>query len=245
MAQGTLDPNREQWYWEDPNYSGYGARPFSQRQEQFFYFSSLTDPYPRFKKNVRQSEYCLENTMDETDQNSSNVITRVLIRCIYKPINVKTIGESFYTYDGRTYSLEEIKEYALEAERLPVSLLTGIYKTLKEASSEEGYSFLTGIPIKNNQEVKEPFIVKGITYYYQGINYYAVKVRHRGINDLTTSYGHYGVLRNTHYTVKVDQIEGPGSPGILWNDITTRAAGSENNEDNLLYNNIETSIQIQ
>jgi len=238
-GRGYSGEDRNTWYGEDPNYSDFGSKDLSERSKHFFYYTLTDDDRPALTKKLNASEYCLENTMNLADQEQENVITRALIRCIYKPVNVETIGESFYVFNNNTYSIQDMKAFAEEAAKTPTSLLKGLYKAIVDAGQ---YDFLSGVPKENGEEVTEPFSVEGIVYYPNGVNYYAIKILHFGIDDKDLKEGQYGVMRNTHYIVHINEINGPGSPTILWDDINTRSTEKTNNS---LYKNIDASINIQ
>lgn len=236
--------DRKNEYGQDPNFSGFGGNA-SGRVDNFFYYSSLGEEMPTFDYQLNESEYCLENTMDLNDQKEKNVITRALIRCAYKPANVENVGDGFYVFNGTAYSFREMKDFADKAEKTPAGPSRPAFCDAILAAKGSGYTFLTGEPVKGSQVVTEPFEVEGITYYHNGINYYAIKILHLGTDEKTevpSIEGYYGVVRNTQYTIHIEKINGPGSPGILWDDIITRSG--EQTGDSRLYSNIETSIKV-
>ena len=88
----------------------------------------------------------------------------------------------------------------------------------------------------------ESFENPKLKYYHNGVNYYAIKIRHFGTNDSAPFvHGHYGVVRNTHYTVKLESIIGPGAIDLYDTGISTRSA---DNTDSGLYENIQATIIV-
>lgn len=234
---------RSNWYAIDPNFSGISGDD-GLRADNFFYFS--TDDQvktPQFSNTFNNSEYCLENTMDVSEQSKNNVITRALIRCVYKPANVAAVGNSFYVFRDYVYSTDEMKEFAEIVEQTPDNVtLSGIYKTIRDFK-QDNITFLNGHPEKSpGGEIKESIEQRGLNYFYEGVCYYAVKVLHFGTEDLKTPppAGHYGVLRNTHYTININEILGPGSPTLFSSAIYTRSG--ESPDTSPMYDNIRTEI---
>lgn len=244
-GEGLNEPV-ENWYAKDPNYALFGTKSEDERKMEFFYYLSGSKS-PVLPNTLNQLEYCLENTMDVNDQPYDKIITRVLIRCTYKPENVTALGNGFYYYvNGLTttvYTEEEMKILLSIAEEQAV---THTESDLSQAILDlkaQGYDLSTGsVPKRGGVEVTESFKNQKIKYYYKGINYYAIKIRHFGENDTPLFvHGHYGVLRNTFYTVKLDKINGPGAMDLEDTGISTRSASSATSE---LYQNIDATITI-
>ncbi|UVV64124.1 Mfa1 fimbrilin C-terminal domain-containing protein [Bacteroides fragilis] len=53
-------------------------------------------------------------------------------------------------------------------------------------------------------------------FYYQGVCYYTVLIRHFSNNmvPVLMGYGRYGVVRNNVYQLSINKIIGPGQPVI-------------------------------
>lgn len=237
------DTPREDWYAVDPNFTGTSGS--SDLSGIFNYRSMAYTPADRnFNKFLTEStdEYCLENTMDVSEQRQNSVITRAVIACQYKPANIASKGESYYVYKGKVYSLDNMRAYfALLMEDFD-NIDLDICLAMKEALVNDGYTF-DGEPKKYNQPINGPLHYGNFQYYYNGYNYYAVKILHHGNADSSTpGYGHYGVLRNTHYKVAIKSIDGPGSPFIPSAGNTTRSGITD---DNAMYDNISTHIIIE
>ncbi|MDF9830790.1 Mfa1 family fimbria major subunit [Parabacteroides sp. PF5-6] len=237
--------DRENEYGEDPNYTGFKKTNNFVLEDNFIYVINSGGLMPVLNNALNGSEYCLENTMDLTDQTEKNVITRALISCTYKPANVETAGEGFYVYDNSTFSFREMNEFAKKAENTPAGSRPALSEAILRAKSS-GYTFIGGRPYHNDELCNESFSgVAGITYYHNGINYYAVKILHLGdSDDAALVHGHYGVLRNTHYTIHINKIEGPGSPYIFPHLTMVRSGFPEEDMPDL-YKNIETGINIR
>lgn len=237
-SPGTL---RKDWYAIDPNFTGTSSLTDSERADNFFYYSNQSDDTPSgFLYGFNDSEYCLENTMDENEQSAANVITRVLMRCVYKPANVNNIGDSFYTHQGKTYSEEDMAEFTRIAEEYPEIVLDDLCLLIKKANSD-GFTF-NGEPRLHGGLVEYSFEYDELQYFYRGVNYYAIKVLHFGDTDSTNPLqGHYGIVRNTHYKVKIEGIDGPGSSTITSGGIITRGSSPSTGT---LYNNISAKIEV-
>lgn len=232
---------REFWYAEDPNYSGLVSTV--NWEDNFFINSAET--VLSFSSSLNQSQYCLENTMNVALQKEDKLISRVLIRCQYKPANVSAIGKSYYVLNKQVITPEDMKIYAKLLAEDP-NYNDDICKAIKAAQNEGYYiSTLTGLPIRGGYEVKNSFTTNnGIKYYYEGVNYYAVKILHFGNSDSgNPGYGHYGVLRNTHYKVTIKKIEGPGSPTLYSSDIKLRSGFTDITENDAMFNNIFAEIE--
>jgi len=253
MRVGANGPSssREDWYGEDPNYSGFGSKSESDRMNEFNYY--LTTPQSNapssFPLELNDSEYCLENTMDAADQSSKKVGTRVLIRCVYRPANVSTEGEGYFVYKVNSMleyvftlaNMKTLQQTVYEKNQAGVALKE--YEAGVEMAMSAGYDFSLGeIPKKGGLAVTESFKTGDLRYYHGGVNYYAIRILHSGGSD-TDSPGprHYGVLRNVHYMVYLTQIKGPGAINLEDEDISTR---SESSYDTM-YTNISAKIVKQ
>jgi len=237
------------WYATDPNYSGlYGAN-VTDRSNHFDYYHALGNTPSSFSNALGTGyEYCLENTMDLNDQKERKVITRVLMRCVYKPAAIDTYGESYYVHypSMRVYSMQTmVKMLELAEKQELLGIYTEqVYKDIIAAKMIDKYDFSTGgTPLQNGSLVTGSFKSNNIWYYHGGVNYYAVKIRHFGDDDTDspTIEGHYGVLRNTIYTVAIELLEGVGAINLDDSEITTRSGITED----MLYKNISSTIHKQ
>jgi len=240
---GNVNDPVEKWYAEDPNYTQIGEKQETDRMKEFFYYKSQGKNPATLPYALKESEYCLENTMDDTDQTYDNVATRVLFKCTYKPFKINTLGEGYYVIDSDIYTHTEMELlYKVAKEQELTNTKSELSKKILNAETQ-GYKLNTGgIPEYNGSAVAESFESSDIRYYHNGVNYYAIKIRHFGENDSKPlAYGHYGVLRNTHYTVKLESIIGPGAINLDDTEISTRAANTAGSE---LYENIQATIIV-
>lgn len=245
-TENANDPVKD-WYAKDPNYALFGSKPENEREMEFFYYLS-SDKNPAVLPNtLGKLEYCLENTMDINDQHSDKIATRVLIRCTYMPGNVTTVGKGYYYYvNGSTTTIHTEEEMKILLAIAEEQAVTNTQSELSQAILDlkaQGYDLSTGsVPKRGGVEVTGSFKNQKIRYYHKGINYYAIKIRHFGADDTPPFvHGHYGVLRNTFYTVKLDKIKGPGAMDLEDTGISTRSADFATSG---LYQNIDATITI-
>lgn len=252
MRKGTENgsTDRSTWYSEDPNWSGTSSYTEASRRAEFFYYLSQNTT-PALPYTLNGSEYCLENTMSNGEQNAWKVITRVLIRCTYKPSTVTTLGEGYYVVlnnldpnaPAETYTEENMKTLVQQAkdEQKTIDGPSRISELVLNAMNA-GYDLSTGgVPRYGGQVVTSSFETNSIRYYYQGVNYYGIKVLHFGEQDTTNPmHGHYGVLRNTHYTVVLERINGSGAVNLQSSELSTRSGLA--NDENSIYSNITATV---
>lgn len=240
------NPTGVRWYGEDPNYSNISDLDVYRRRAHFYYHSAYSTAPTTLRNVLGGVEYCLENTMDYNEQSKDNVITSILIRCRYKPINIKNLGDGFYVYKSNTYSIDEMRQFAEEVEKLPASMLSGLYKEISD-NKKNNVSFLTGKPvyINTNEECMASKSWGNIVYYYQGVNYYTIKILHNGNSDTEpVSVGKYGVLRNTSYRVNLLSIDGPGSEALP-RETYVRSTADETTVRPEQYGNIKAHIEVE
>ncbi|MDH6534887.1 hypothetical protein D0T51_07665 [Parabacteroides sp. 52] len=209
--QGHGGANRKYQYAEDPNFSGwYAGKSQDVLNEHFFYLrkesvtpvltQNVGEPAPA----VADAAYCLENTLDE-NQKYPDVITRILVRCIYTPPGF-TVGSSYFTYNNMIIQRADMLNYANGSKTIPI-----IYGNLAEAiaAAKSIHMDFTN-PTASYQS-------NGISYYQGGVNYYSIPIQHSGLQAAgygEATYGYYGMVRNTHYKVLIEKIKGLGSPTI-------------------------------
>ena len=178
-----------------------------QRWRQFNYlaYNDFTDNYPpeqpeltpALTLNLGDKRYCLENTMDLSDQ-YDGVITSAVISCNYWPAGYESKG-GYYVYNNYYVSPADMQAFALKGKAIP-SALEGLAADIE--------ALLADAQIDLTQTQTQSFDSNNIRYYHAGLNYYSVKVEHSG----TPGYGQYGVLRNNVYRVTLNRLLGPGSP---------------------------------
>lgn len=255
MRRGTeaSTAGREYWYAVDPNYYKTSSLDEANIKEEFFYYSSQNIAPSTLPNILDGSEYCLENTMELAEQTVSKVATRVLIRCTYKPQDVNTLGDGYYVIlddtnpnaPAETYTLDNMRSLVEQAKHEETIGQISRVSQLVLNAINQGYDLSTGgVPAYKGNAVTASFETNNIRYYHNGVNYYAIKILHFGEDDNNITFGHYGVLRNTHYTVILQSIQGSGAVNLESAEISTRSAivGRENS----IYDNIvATVVQTQ
>lgn len=197
----VLNSDRRKWYAEDPNFLGFSGRPVAELKEEFSFYDE--NETPELTIAFGDGDYCLENTMAESDQHS-DVITKAVISCVYHPNGLGNFGQGYYIFAGTPVTYNQMKLYANGINAIP-DPLTGLDQAINQAKAE-------GI---NFDAVSASFSVGGLRYYHGGINYYVVPIKHYSYNDFETDrYGEYGMIRNALYQVHVQAVKGPGSPTI-------------------------------
>lgn len=216
-AAEVIGASRDYIYAEDPNFSGNGIgntpEDEIQRNENFNYIAKI-DKYPLLAKKLlsdatasaaEKYEYTLENTM-ATDEQVSEVMTRVVVRCQYAPPGFN-FDESYYLYNNAVISQADMLFYRTAEDGLIPTALSGIKAAI--ANVEANNSFSIANPPSASYESY------AIKYFYQGYSYYKIPIRHFDValSD-PLSYGYYGVVRNNSYTLSIASITGPGSVNV-------------------------------
>ena len=204
---------RKYYYAKDPNFGYMDEYPY--RHFSSFNGSNLTDRIAEFNYlehtggtnltptlagSFGEWEYCLENTVYPEDT-YDDVITRVVVSCNYIP-QLFAVGESYFMFDTYIFDVETMRDFVNGTGTLP----DGLAQAILDA----------GITAGNfNTMISGAFETAGIKYFHNGINYYAIKIRHsNNSNNDDHSYGYYGVVRNNHYEITVTGIQGPGAPTV-------------------------------
>jgi len=210
--------NRMALYAEDPNFADWYVNNTGDLDNNFLYRSTeykssnngltptLTKDVAENKASGPTSEYCLENTLDE-QAIRPEVTTRALISCNYVPSGF-TASESYFAYNNLILKRSDVIGYAANPAIIPIAL----------SGLSEAIDYVKGKGIVfSDQGLTESFQWGGLGYYQGGINYYKVPIRHTGDSG-GTFYGYYGMVRNHHYIVEINNINGPGSPTIKGED---------------------------
>jgi len=212
------DTDSDNFYAEDPNFTGFSGSG-EPVDGQFFYYEqelenngyttgSLSfDNNENYDPANNDNAYCPENTMAADDQ-GENVVTRVLIRCTYLPAAIANAGGngSYFVFVNRLISVPDMFEYIDDNTKIPANLI-GLKEPLKRLMEEEPGIF-------DDISQTGSFEKYGIKYYHEGVNYYAIPVRHFD-SAVKDEYGYYGVVRNHSYEVELTEIKGPGSPTVI------------------------------
>lgn len=201
--------DRYERYAEDPNFSGYSRWNGGNPDFQF----ELLPEQPVLANDFGGYDYTLENTMDALDQRH-DVATRVVISGTYTPRGFGMIptravpGTSFYTYRGTAISVNSMRDMVNDPNLIPLELKdTGLEDAISQVLAWNPNAF-----INSNQS----FAHAGINFYYQGVCYYFVQIRHFTDQQVPVlmGYGRYGVVRNNVYKLTIHNIIGPGSPVV-------------------------------
>ena len=206
-------------YAEDPHFEGYSASTGASDSKRAGAFLYLKDGSlsPVLGQEADQALYCLENTMVANEQND-DVLTSVVVGCRYAPVGFN-IGESYFIYGKVVIPAGMMLSFVSNPETIPssVAALNGLAEAITAAQTEDRIDF---------GNLDASFRSNGISYYHQGMNYYAVRIIHGGTetgryNPGTHAYGLYGVVRNNSYKVTIQSIKGPGSSIVVqperWN----------------------------
>lgn len=203
-------------YAEDPNFEWFSHwnNPDTDLTQEFDYLTGTPELTRQFDTDFA---YVLENTMSAEEQRH-DVTTRVLIRATYIPsgliIENRSGGTSFYTFKNYIIRMYDMQQYANAVQigdlnRIPQELQQlGLAEALDHTIMEMGLPAL--------QAPDASFASNGIHYYYQGICYYPVLIRHfdNYLAPTLMEYGRYGVVRNNVYRLNINSITGPGYPVI-------------------------------
>ena len=134
--------------------------------------------------------------------------TSVLPGCTVDYTNLETEGSHVITLADIT---DGTSGAVLEAETL--------------YGAKKGKDIVTEINDKLGLKAGRPEEMVGINTYYKGVTYYIARVKHFGSltpwksgdsygTDNATYLGRYGMLRNNWYELEVDNVYGPGYPGV-------------------------------
>lgn len=137
--------------------------------------------------------------------------TSALSGCVVDYTNLKKAGSHVIT-------LEDIKENASSTTHLDGTTKYG-------ADLKTGDDIVTEINTKLGLKAGRPEEMVGINTYLEGATYYIARVKHFGSltpwksgdsygTDNATFLGRYGMLRNNWYELEVDNVYGPGYPGV-------------------------------
>lgn len=198
-------------YAQDPNFSG------AFNEADFEYQEGTPDLKGTFGYDDANGQYCLENTMDAASQKVQQT-TSFILSGTWTPKGF-TEGETWYSYQGFTFTTAKMKEYIAEANDAtkkdkadingtPLGFKAALKALLAEANC----------PVKADGTITESFVSHDIKGYKDGVCYYQSNlIRH--FNDdqssLNMGYGRYGVVRNNIYKINIKSISQPGEPTVV------------------------------
>ena len=198
-------------YAQDPNFSG------AFNGDDFDYLVGTPKLKGTFGYDDANGQYCLENTMAAASQKVQQT-TSFILSGTWTPKGF-TEGETWYSYQGFTFTTAKMKDYITEANDAtkkdkadingtPVGFKTALKALLAEANC----------PVKADGTITESFVSHDIKGYKDGVCYYQSNlIRH--FNDdqssLNMGYGRYGVVRNNIYKINIKSISQPGEPTVV------------------------------
>ena len=200
----------ERWarYAEDPNFGKVTGT------DNFNYLSGIPSKLNTVGTADENAAYVLENTMEANWQNE-DLTTRVILKANYIPKGFKA-NDSWLSYKGFILSVADFNEklalaLALEEGKDLAGVPAGFTADMKKLSKDEKAE-----AIKDEKlVVGKSFSKNNLKYYFEGVNYYPVYIRH--FEDATTDmqYGRYGVVRNNVYKLTINSITKPGEPEVV------------------------------
>lgn len=143
--------------------------------------------------------------MDAADQRH-DVTTRVVISGTYTPNGFGSVatrnggGISFYYFKGNAIRVEAMRDMVNDRGQIP--------QELRDAGLEQAIeNVLAWNPNAFNSPTAS-FSEGGINFYYQGVCYYTVLIRHFSNNmvPVLMGYGRYGVVRNNVYQLSTIRL---------------------------------------
>ena len=198
-------------YAQDPNFSG------TFNDADFEYIEGTPDLKGTFGYDDANGQYCLENTMAAASQKVQQT-TSFILSGTWTPKGF-TEGETWYSYQGFTFTTAKMKDYITEANDAtkkdkadingtPLGFKAALKALLAEANC----------PVKADGTITESFVSHDIKGYFKGVCYYQSNlIRH--FNDdqssLNMGYGRYGVVRNNIYKINIKSISQPGEPTVV------------------------------
>lgn len=183
--------------------------------------------------------YCIENTMDDTEQRFG-AATRLVLKAQYAPwADTESDFELdegwFQSYYGGNYTnyknLTELvaaynaavaKATKTDAETALIADCDNFLDKLKTTYTSNTFpatfadldqtTHLTPIATENGGQITKDNNISGLLWYQKSINYYYYEIRHDNAADTYMEYGKYGVVRNNYYTLNLKRVNGNGTP---------------------------------
>ncbi|WP_302776472.1 Mfa1 family fimbria major subunit [Porphyromonas uenonis] len=216
VETATDNSTRFQRYAQDPNFSGaFNAADFTYLEGT----PALTGETGYADAN---GQYCLENTMEAASQKIQQT-TSFILSGVWTPAThhgiTFTTGETWYSYQGFTFTVAKMKEYITEANDAtkkdkaeingtPVGFKAALKALLAETAS----------PVNaTDGTITKSFVSHDIKGYKDGVCYYQTNLIRHFNNDQSSidmGYGRYGVVRNNIYKINITKISQPGEPTV-------------------------------
>lgn len=198
-------------YAQDPNFSG------AFNGDDFNYLEGTPELNGTFGYADANGQYCLENTMEAASQKIQQT-TSFILSGTWTPKGF-TKGETWYSYQGFTFTVAKMKEYIAEAKDTtkkdkadingtPLGFKAALKALLAEANC----------PVKAEGTITESFVSHDIKGYLNGVCYYQTNLIRHFNNDQSSKdmgYGRYGVVRNNIYKINLKKISAPGEPTVV------------------------------
>ncbi len=217
------DTDRQNFYAEDPNFSGYASWTNSFLTSEFRYATFDTDisrgVVANTDYNCWSTAYVPENTM-VADEQYHKLATRIIVKCVFESSyysggeihgwNAST-GTHFYSYiytasNGTKYGV--IIPLSTMQRYVEGSLSPGSYPGLSDAINAAKVQYPNFSTVPGNTPA---FSTNNLNFYKSGVCYYTLPIKHFG-QPAPNGYGKYGVVRNNVYRVGITAIKWPGSP---------------------------------
>ena len=219
VETATDNSTRFQRYAQDPNFL---ENQFN--SDEFNYLEgtpTLTGTYGYADAN---GQYCLENTMEAKAQIVKQTTSFILSgKWTPAPHHEMTFneGETWYSYQGFTFTVAKMKEYIQEATdatkdtHVDINGTPAGFKAALKALLQ-----MNDCPVNKTEGtiVKSSFVSHDIKGYKDGVCYYQTNlIRH--FDDTMSAqemgYGRYGVVRNNIYKINIKKISQPGEPTVV------------------------------
>lgn len=235
-------------YYKDANYSNnltLGAGYFKEFKvdNEFVTYTGV--------KPGGEELYCIENTM-QANQQKYAYTTQVVLQVRYLPkkdIEGNEITNSWFRYEGRVYTLEQLKKAYKES----VNTNPGLIAACSDFAEKAVGNNILFDDIQAgmlNDTIASKVGNSEIEYFHEGLCYYKIMIRHDQDNNQLMSLGRYGVVRNNWYNLNVKSINEPGLPYPKDPVLVLNPDGSEDitdldNTDDDAQNYISVDIQVK
>lgn len=170
--------------------------------------------------------YVTENTMRAEEQ-WEDVTTSVLVKAVITPtktaFSTTNSEKSYFVYRNRVFSAAELEKIRkdddldgnglkwADYEQVAINAdLLGFQAFLQDAKTREAITGSeTGL---YNNAITASKEYGNLKYYYQGVNYYNIPIRHFSdeLQSTSMAYGRYGVVRNNLYKLTINKIDNFG-----------------------------------
>lgn len=182
---------REFLYAEDPNFASHA----SSEDGKFDKIASGAT----ILNALDAVEYAPENTMQAIDQ-FRNVSTSVVIKLVYVPSGITDpTTNGYFIYNGTPIEYSTMVGYIATPATIPAT-----YPGLAELLAAESIT----APPSASAEYKNDG--NTLTFYFKGVSYFNVPIKHFKNQTELMAYGRYGVVRNNVYKLTINSIKGPG-----------------------------------